>query len=108
LIVKPAVHVSTAAAFAGIKPLFRENSIDEFTSLSIQQWRKELHNDFENSVFELYPDILEIKNLLYRQGAIYAALSGSGSAVFGLFEAKPVNADFSGCEVFQALLGSHL
>jgi len=107
LIVKPPVHVSTAAAFAGIKPLFRENSIDEFTSLPVQDWRKELHNDFENTVFDLYPDIQEIKNIMYRKGAIYAALTGSGSAVIGLFAAKPVNPDFSGCEVFQDLLGSH-
>ena len=107
VIIKPPVHVSTAAAFLGIKPLFRENSIDELTSLPVQDWRKELHNDFESSVFDLYPDILEIKNILYRHGAIYSALSGSGSAVFGLFSAKPENQDFPGCEVFETLLGSH-
>ena len=108
VIVKPPVHVSTAAAFLGIKPLFRENSMDELTSLPVQNWRKELHNDFENTVFDLYPDILEIKNMMYRKGAIYAALSGSGSAVFGLFATKPENQDFPGCEVFETLLGSHL
>ena len=106
VIIKPPVHVSTAAAFLGIKPLFRENSIDELTSLPVQNWRKELHNDFESSVFDLYPDILEIKNILYRHGAIYSALSGSGSAVFGLFSAKPDNPDFADCEVFEILLGS--
>lgn len=106
IIVKPAIHVSTAAAFAGIKPLFRENSIDEFTSLPVQEWKLNLHNDFENSVFEIYPDILEIKNILYRQGAMYASLSGSGSAVFGLFATPPANLSFPGCEVFQTLLGS--
>ncbi len=108
VIVKPPVHVSTAAAFLGIKPLFRENSMDELTSLPVQNWRKELHNDFENTVFDLYPDILEIKNMMYRKGAIYATLSGSGSAVFGLFATKPENQDFPGCEVFETLLGSHL
>ena len=107
VIVKPPVHVSTAAAFLGIKPLFRENSIDELTSLPVQDWRKELHNDFESSVFDLYPDILEIKNILYRHGAIYSALSGSGSAVFGLFSTKPDIPGFGDCEVFETLLGSH-
>lgn len=108
LIVKHPVHVSTAAAFLGIKPVFRENSIDELALQPVQHWRKILHNDFEETVFDLYPDILEVKNLLYRHGAVYAALSGSGSAVFGLFEKGPGDMDFPGCGVFQTLLGSHL
>ena len=108
VIVKPPVHVSTAAAFLGTKPRYRENSINEITSLPVKDWKRELHNDFEDTVFDLYPDILEVKNQLYRHGAIYAALSGSGSAVFGLFVSDPVKMDFPGCDVFQTLLGSHL
>lgn len=107
IIVKPPVHVSTAAAFAGIKPLFRENSINECMALPIQQWRHILHNDFEQTVMALYPEIREIKNELYRHGAIYAALSGSGSAVFGIFQ-NPVSIEFPGCDVFSTLLGSQL
>lgn len=108
VIVKPPLHVSTAAAFSGIKPVHREDSIDEFTSLPVQDWKKVLHNDFENTVFDLYPDILEIKNLLYRHGAVYSALSGSGSAAFGLFVSDPAQMDFPGCDVFRTLLRSHL
>jgi len=107
LIVKPPVHVSTAAAFAGIKPLFRENSIHEITSLPVQDWRKLLLNDFEQTVMAQYPEIREIKNELYRNGAIYAALSGSGSAVFGIFQ-NPVSIKFPGCDVFSTLFGSQL
>lgn len=107
VIVKPPVHVSTAAAFLGIKPVFRENSIDELTSLPLQEWRKVLHNDFEESVFRLYPEIQDIRNIMYRQHAVYAAMSGSGSAVFGLFDSIPDQMDFPDCEVFQTLLGSH-
>ncbi|MFA5972341.1 MAG: 4-(cytidine 5'-diphospho)-2-C-methyl-D-erythritol kinase [Lentimicrobiaceae bacterium] len=107
VIVKPEIHVSTAAAFLGIKPVFRENSIDELTSLPIQEWKKVLHNDFDESVFALYPEIQEVRNLLYRHGAIYAAMSGSGSAVFGLFARNPGEMDFPGCDVFRTLLGSH-
>jgi 4-diphosphocytidyl-2-C-methyl-D-erythritol kinase len=106
VVVKPPVHVSTAAAFLGTKPLFRENSIGEITNLPLQDWKRELHNDFEISVFDLYPDIREIKNLMYRHHAIYAAMSGSGSAVFGLFSEQPDQMDFPGCDVFQTLLGS--
>ncbi len=108
VIVKPPVHVSTAAAFLGIKPVFREKSIAELTSLPLQEWKKVLHNDFEDSVFELYPEIEDIRNLLYRQGAIYAAMSGSGSAVFGLFDEEPKPMDFQECDIFQTLLGRHL
>jgi 4-diphosphocytidyl-2-C-methyl-D-erythritol kinase len=107
VIVKPPFHVSTAAAFAGTRPVYRENSIDEFTALPVQDWKKVLHNDFEDSVFDLYPDIREIKNILYRHGAVYAALSGSGSAVFGLFIESPDQMGFPGCDVFRTLLGSH-
>jgi 4-diphosphocytidyl-2-C-methyl-D-erythritol kinase len=106
VVVKPPVHVSTAAAFTGIKPVLRENSIEEFANLPIQEWRSALHNDFEQTVFGLYPEILEIKNILYRNGAIYAAMSGSGSAVYGLFAGNPVKMEFPECEVFQSLLGS--
>ncbi len=106
VIVKPPVHVSTAAAFLGIKPEFRKHSIDEFTSLPLQDWKKKLHNDFEESIFELYPEIQEIRNLLYRHGAIFAAMSGSGSAVFGLFFGNPMQMEFPGCDIFQTLLGS--
>lgn len=106
VIVKPPVHVSTAAAFLGTKPLFRENSIDEITNLPVQEWKRELHNDFENTVFDLYPEIQDIKNIMYRQKAVYSAMSGSGSAVFGLFPEIPAQMDFPGCEVFQLLLGS--
>jgi len=108
VIVKPAIHVSTAAAFLGIKPEFRENSLIEFATLPVKEWKRLLHNDFENSVFELYPDIQEIKNLMYRHGAVYSAMSGSGSAVYGLFSEQTDHAAFPGCEVFQTLLGSHL
>ena len=107
LIVRPPVHVSTAAAFAGIKPVYRENSIGELTNSPLSEWRQILHNDFETSVFDLYPEIQEIKSLMYRNEALYAAMSGSGSAVYGLFASKPAPMDFGNCDVFETLLGSH-
>jgi 4-diphosphocytidyl-2-C-methyl-D-erythritol kinase len=107
VLVKPPIHVSTAGAFLGITPVYRENSIDESITHPIQDWKHELHNDFEKSVFELYPDIQEIKYAMYRKGALYSAMSGSGSAVFGLFAENPGQMEFPGCVVFQTLLGSH-
>jgi len=107
MIVKPPVHVSTAAAFLGTKPFYRENSIEEIVNLPVKDWKRELHNDFENTVFDLYPEIQDIRNLMYRHGAIFSSMSGSGSAVYGLFTGKPAEMDFPGCDVFQTLLGSH-
>lgn len=107
IIVKPAIHVSTAVAFAGIKPLYRGNPIDEITTLPPADWRLNLYNDFEDTVLEIYPDIREIKNSLYRKGALYASMSGSGSVVYGIFKTAPVELEFAGCEVFKTLFGSH-
>lgn len=107
VIVKPSVHVSTAAAFTGIKPVSRENSIEDCVIKGIKDWKQEVHNDFENTVFGLYPEIQEIKNMLYRKGAVYAAMSGSGSAVYGLFAEHPGQIHYENSVVFQTLLGSH-
>ena len=107
VIVKPPVHVSTAAAFTGIQPVSRDNSIEDSVLTPVKDWKKEVYNDFENTVFGLYPEIQEIKNILYRKGAVYAAMSGSGSAVYGLFAERPGQVDFDGCEIYETLLGSH-
>src|SRR6187401_3060037 len=86
LIVKPPIHISTAWAFSTIKPLKPVKSIMEIIQQSISTWKAELINDFEKPVFEKYPEIKKIKDKLYETGAIYASMSGSGSAVYGLFK----------------------
>jgi 4-diphosphocytidyl-2-C-methyl-D-erythritol kinase len=55
----------------------------------VGEWRELLHNDFEESVFALHPEIGALKQTLYDAGAVYASMSGSGSAVFGIFEKRP-------------------
>jgi len=65
----------------------------------VETWREELVNDFEKSVFAIHPEIGMVKEKLYDLGAVYAAMSGSGSAVFGLFMQTPhveLAANFSG------------
>jgi 4-diphosphocytidyl-2-C-methyl-D-erythritol kinase len=86
VIVKPAVHVSTAEAYAGIVPNKPGKSVESILGKPIQDWRGALINDFEQSVFAKYPVIKSIKETLYREGATYASMSGSGAAVFGIFD----------------------
>ena len=85
LLVKPDIFVSTREAFSRSKPHKPEYSLKETIALPVSEWKERLVNDFEASVFPQYPAIGEIKDELYQKGAIYAAMSGSGSSVFGLF-----------------------
>ncbi|MDX1283520.1 MAG: hypothetical protein R3182_00835, partial [Draconibacterium sp.] len=62
-------------------------------SIAPEEWKDFIFNDFEKSVFSIYPEIKELKEILYGQGAIYASMSGSGSAVFGIFRHLPANLD---------------
>jgi len=88
IIIKPDVHISTAEAFAGITPHERQDSIENIvTQHPISRWKSFLKNDFEDSVFPKYPAIRSLKEKLYSLGASYASMSGSGSAVYGIFEA---------------------
>lgn len=88
LIVYPQVHVSTADAFGGVKPKPFEKDFSQILS-DRATWKNELHNQFEDTIFPKYPLLSEIKAQLYAQGAWYAAMSGSGSALFGLFDTPP-------------------
>jgi len=86
VIVHPAIHISTAWAFENIKPLKPVRSIKQIIQQPISTWKDELLNDFEKPVFEKYPEIKSIKDKLYNVGAIHASMSGSGSAVYGIFK----------------------
>lgn len=86
VVVKPNIHVSTKEAFSGVKPQNPEISVKEIIKRPISDWKDLLKNDFEDSIFPQYPAIQKIKEELYSAGAIYAQMSGSGSAVFGIFD----------------------
>ncbi len=85
VLVKPDIHVSTAQAYAGVQARQPESSLRELISLPIESWKDKIVNDFEAGIFAKYPEIGQLKEEMYRQGAIYAAMSGSGSSVFGIF-----------------------
>lgn len=89
VVIKPKVHVSTRDAYHGIKPNETKPSIAEIIKHnSLQVWKDLLVNDFELSVFKQFPIIQQVKEELYNQGAEYASMSGSGSSVYGIFNAK--------------------
>lgn len=96
VVIYPNVHSNTKEAYSLVKPQLPNRSIVEILALPIEQWKGLLHNDFEKSIFSKYPIVEEIKNTLYQKGALYACMSGSGSAVFGIFKAEvDLSADFS-------------
>ena len=88
-LVKPDVAVSTTAAYAAITPRKPRKCCRVIVRQPIATWREELVNDFEAPVFAQYPLLAELKEALYEQGAVYAQMSGSGSALFGIFKEKP-------------------
>ncbi len=103
VLVKPNVHVSTRDAYGGITPQKPARALHELIQLPIEEWRDTIHNDFEDTVFPLFPQIAAVKQQLYVLGATYASMSGSGASVFGLFRtpqapaANLLTATFSDC-----------
>lgn len=85
VVVNPRIHISTAAAFSKVQPSPHRRSLKEIVALPVTEWKTFLHNDFETPVFTMHPEIADIKQKLYKAGAIYASMSGSGSTVYGIF-----------------------
>ena len=105
-IVRPDIPVPTKEAFSRIRPHYPERNCREVVSQAVETWRDGLTNDFEESVFALHPEIGAVKEQLYDMGATYAAMSGSGSALFGLFKETPnrLCQEFPNMFTFETLL----
>ena len=86
VVVKPPFGVSTKEAYSNVHPALPQTNLCDLLLLPIDQWRDAIRNDFEDSVFPLHPELQRVKDLLYQHGAIYASMSGSGSALFGIFD----------------------
>lgn len=86
VLVKPPIHVSTADAYSKVHVKHPSISLKEVIHLPLGDWKANMVNDFEASVFKKYPEIDEIKTQLYAAGATFALMSGSGSSVFAIFE----------------------
>ena len=103
-IVRPAIPVSTREAFSLITPQHPAENCREIVKQPVESWRGRLTNDFEKSVFTLYPQIGAIKDRLYDMGAAYAAMSGSGSSLYGLFREPVGLEEFSTEGTFKTLI----
>lgn len=106
VLVKPEIFVSTKDAFSHITPMHPNQSLKEIVRMPVETWRATMKNDFEESVFQKYPEIAAIKDKLYDMGAIYASMSGSGSSVFGIFreQVEHIEEVFNGCFCRQRAL----
>jgi len=84
-LINPKIHVSTKKAYSRVVPITPKLTVEEIIKLPIKEWKNKLKNVFEKSVFEKHPQLKELKENLYKDGAIYASMSGSGSVLFGVF-----------------------
>jgi len=89
VLVMPPAHVSTAEAYRGVKPAEVKTSLFELIDMPIEQWKRYIKNDFEESVFKNHAVIRGAKAALYEAGALFASMSGSGVSVFGIFNNTP-------------------
>lgn len=98
-VVKPSVAVSTRDAYAAIVPKTPAKCCRDIVRQPIETWKDELVNDFEAPIFAMHPELAAIKQSLYDAGAVYAAMSGSGSALFGIFREQPTGLE----KVFECM-----
>ncbi|NDV78794.1 4-(cytidine 5'-diphospho)-2-C-methyl-D-erythritol kinase [Dysgonomonas sp. 511] len=96
VLVKPDIHISTREAFADITPKELQLSLKEVIAKPVEEWKSLMVNDFEKSIFARHPQIREIKEELYSQGAIYASMSGSGSSVYAICKTDNINTETFG------------
>ncbi len=108
VLVMPPIHVSTAEAYSNIRPRIPEKNIRSIIeSLPLKEWKYYLKNDFEEGVFKVHPSIAHTKSSLYELGAVYASMSGSGAAVYGIFEGDIPPGfilSFPHCSIWQGTL----
>ena len=88
VLIKVQINVSTKNAYQKVVPRISENRLNELIKLPLKKWKYYIKNDFEKAIFKLYPEIESVKDKMYKAGAVYSSMSGSGASVFGIFEKK--------------------
>ncbi|MCK9180293.1 MAG: 4-(cytidine 5'-diphospho)-2-C-methyl-D-erythritol kinase [Bacteroides sp.] len=95
LVIKPKLFISTQEAFSRIQPKKPLYPLLDCIQLPINRWEKYITNDFEKHLFVTYPELQSIKDFLYNSGALYAAMSGSGPSIYGIFNTEDSLPDLS-------------
>lgn len=85
VLIPEGIAVSTAEAYKGIVPRDSSLPVKDVLAMPVTEWKDNLVNDFEATVFKAHPELAAIKQSLYDSGAVYASMSGSGSALFALY-----------------------
>lgn len=86
VLVNPGIHINTGWAFSQVTLQTPALELKAILQMPVTQWKDHLFNIFEKPIFDRYPEIKNIKDVLYQKGAVYAAMSGSGATVYGLFK----------------------
>jgi len=89
VLLNPGFIISTKEAYHNCIPAKRSKRLEELFKEPVKTWKKTIVNDFEDFVFKVYPVVGELKRSLYRSGAVYSSMTGSGSTVYGLYSDKP-------------------
>jgi 4-diphosphocytidyl-2-C-methyl-D-erythritol kinase len=89
IIVHEGIHISTAEAYRNCSPQMPDRTLSELIAGPVERWKGTIKNDFEEYAFAQHPILAEIKESMYRAGALYSSMSGSGSAIYGLFSGEP-------------------
>ena len=103
-VVRPDIPIPTKEAFSLITPQHPAKNCRDIVMQPVETWRDGLTNDFEKSVFALHPEIGDIKDRLYDLGATYAAMSGSGSSLYGLFRQTVSLDEFDAEGTFRTII----
>lgn len=107
-LVKPPVNINTKQAYGGVTPAVPEKNILEILKSDVAEWRFQLKNDFEKSVFAKNPLLATIKKSLYEKGAVLSMMSGSGSTMYAISESPLDTSDFAAdMFVFSDRIGLH-
>jgi len=93
VLLNPGVGINTKEAYQNCSPRIPDTSLEQLITRPVTEWKKLIKNDFEEFAFRKHPVIAEIKESLYRAGALFSLMSGSGSSVYGVFREKPVLTD---------------
>jgi 4-diphosphocytidyl-2-C-methyl-D-erythritol kinase len=85
-LIYPNIHIRTIEAFSKIQPLSPKEPLNTQICRPVPEWKNQVSNDFEKTVFSNYPELALLKDLLYQHGAVYASMTGSGSCMYGIFK----------------------